>query len=232
MEGANLFITPDAREKLFEEAGVVICKDSSANKCGVITSSYEICAAMLLDENEFLEHKDQIVKEVLDKLRELARLEAELLFREVDIYGQSLPMISQIVSNSINNVTDALTEALNTLPDEERAGLLVLFRAHLPETLANLSFDRVHDRVPVQYVKNAIASSLASKLVYKEGTKFIDALPKKKLAEMALNYIQKEKEVAILMESLDHSNVGEEEKAKILKLLDAGGARTALSLRP
>ena len=68
--------------------------------------------------------------------------------------------------------------------------------------------------------------------MYKEGTKFIDALPKKKLAEMALNYIQKEKEVAILMESLDHSNVGEEEKAKILKLLDAGGARTALSLRP
>jgi glutamate dehydrogenase len=231
VEGANLFITPDAREKLFEEAGVVICKDSSANKCGVITSSYEICAAMLLDEDEFLENKDQIVNEVLNKLKELARLEAELLFREVDIYGQSLPMISQIVSNSINNVTDALADALNALSDDERSELLVLFRSHLPDTLATLSFDRVHERVPVQYVKNAIASSLASKVVYKEGTKFIDALPKKKLAEMALNYIRKEKEVATLMEALKGSNIGDEEKAKMMELLDAGGARTALSLR-
>jgi glutamate dehydrogenase len=43
VEGANLFITSDARKALFEEAGVVIVKDSSANKGGVITSSYEIC---------------------------------------------------------------------------------------------------------------------------------------------------------------------------------------------
>jgi hypothetical protein len=32
---------------------------------GVITSSYEICAAMLLSEDEFYEHKDAIVEEVL-----------------------------------------------------------------------------------------------------------------------------------------------------------------------
>lgn len=48
VEGANLFITPEARQALFSEAGVVIVKDSSANKCGVITSSYEILASMLL----------------------------------------------------------------------------------------------------------------------------------------------------------------------------------------
>jgi glutamate dehydrogenase len=45
VEGANLFITGDARRALFDEAGVVIVKDSSANKGGVITSSYEICGA-------------------------------------------------------------------------------------------------------------------------------------------------------------------------------------------
>jgi len=56
VEGANLFITEGARRKLFEN-GVTIIKDSSANKCGVITSSYEICAAMLLDEDEFVENK-------------------------------------------------------------------------------------------------------------------------------------------------------------------------------
>ena len=39
VEGANLFVTTLAREALFKEAGVVIVKDSSANKAGVITSS-------------------------------------------------------------------------------------------------------------------------------------------------------------------------------------------------
>ena len=39
VEGANLFVTDEARQLLFDEAGVVIVKDSSANKCGVITSS-------------------------------------------------------------------------------------------------------------------------------------------------------------------------------------------------
>ena len=38
VEGANLFITPEARQLLFDEAQVVFVKDSSANKCGVITS--------------------------------------------------------------------------------------------------------------------------------------------------------------------------------------------------
>jgi len=43
VEGANLFLTAEARQALHDEAGVVIVKDSSANKGGVITSSYEIC---------------------------------------------------------------------------------------------------------------------------------------------------------------------------------------------
>ena len=42
VEGANLFVTPMARRALFDEGGVLIVKDSSANKCGVITSSYVV----------------------------------------------------------------------------------------------------------------------------------------------------------------------------------------------
>lgn len=228
VEGANLFITAEARQKLFDEAGVVIVKDSSANKGGVITSSYEICAAMLLTEEEFFEHKDQIVAEVLDKLRGMAQLEAELLFREFEHFGGSLPDASQIISNCINNATDALSVALDTLPDADLETLLPLFRAHLPKTLADLSFDHVHERVPAQYIKNAISSCLASKLVYKEGTKFVAAQPPAKLAEIALKYMEKEKEIAVLLESLKGSNVPDEEKERIVGLLVAGGARTAL----
>lgn len=182
VEGANLFVTAEARQKLYEEAGVVIVKDSSANKGGVITSSYEIIAAMLLSEDEFYDNKEAIVQEVLDKLRSLAHMEAELLFREKDNFQESLPQVSQIISNSINAATDALTQALDTVTADEKEKLLPLFRDHLPQTLANLSFDRHAERVPEQYIKNAIASCLASKMVYKEGTKFIDSHPKEKLA--------------------------------------------------
>lgn len=231
VEGANLFVTSEARKALHDEAGVVIVKDSSANKGGVITSSYEICSAMLLSsDQEFFEHKDAIVSEVLAKVRNLAKLEAELLFREGSSYDGALPEVSQVISNSINAVTDALSAALDTLDDQQLEELLPLFKAHLPKTLADLSFDHVRERVPDQYIKNAIASTLASKLVYKEGTKFILCQPKHKLAGMALKYIQKEKEVAVLMNSLNDTTMDASEKDAIRMLLQAGGARTALEL--
>ena len=43
VEGANSFITPEARVQL-QRKGVIIMRDASANKCGVISSSYEIIA--------------------------------------------------------------------------------------------------------------------------------------------------------------------------------------------
>jgi len=230
VEGANLFTTADARKALFDEAGVVIVKDSSANKGGVITSSYEIIAAMLLSEDEFFQNKEKIVGEVLESLRELAKLEANLLLTEFETYGGSLPEVSQIISNSINLTTDALTEALDTLSEDDRDSLLPLFRAHLPKTMADMAFDSVYDRVPLQYIKNAISSCLASKLVYKEGTSFISSLPKAQLAAIALKYVQKEKEIAELIEKLGSSELTDQDRVKIADLLQAGGARTALKI--
>eukprot|EP00527_Entomoneis_sp_CCMP2396_P009547 CAMPEP_0198139032 /NCGR_PEP_ID=MMETSP1443-20131203/2366_1 /TAXON_ID=186043 /ORGANISM="Entomoneis sp., Strain CCMP2396" /LENGTH=1102 /DNA_ID=CAMNT_0043801015 /DNA_START=154 /DNA_END=3462 /DNA_ORIENTATION=- len=230
VEGANLFITAEARTALFNEAGVVIVKDSSANKGGVITSSYEIIAAMLLTEEEFFENKTQIVAEVLEKLRGLAKLEANLLLTEFETNGGSLPEVSQIISNCINMAKDALSVALDDLTEQDREALLPLFRAHLPKTMADLAFDEVHQKVPAQYIKNAISSCLASKLVYKEGTSFILSMPKGKLASTALKYIQKEREIAALIEKLDMADLPDEDKAKISQLLEAGGARTALNM--
>ena len=231
VEGANLFTTAEAREGLFKDAGVAIVKDSSANKGGVITSSYEICAAMLITEDEFYQNKEKIVDEVLEKLRGFAKREAVLLFREFEQYDNvSLPKVSQIISECINITTDALSAALDTLPKEDVEALMPLFRAHLPRTIADMSFDKVHERVPDQYIKNAIASCLASKMVYKEGTKFISSQPKKNLAAMALKYIKKEKEVTALMETVEQAAIPDEKKERILRILEQGGARTALQM--
>ena len=254
VEGANLFVTDEARQLLFQEAGVIIVKDSSANKAGVITSSYEICAAMLLSEEEFFQNKQQIVSclgtltplgqrsheqfsncsflqvdQVLDKLKGYARLEAELLFREFQYSEGSLPDLSKVISGAINAATDALTVALEKATMEDKNKLLPLFRDHLPKAMTK-SFDKVHERVPAQYIINAVASCLASKLVYKEGTQFVEALHKDKLADVALRYLEAEQEIALLKDALEGADIPDKEKESILKLLEAGGARTALGV--
>lgn len=82
-------------------------------------------------------------------------------------YTGSLPDISQKISNSINSATDALVTALMKLSQSERDEFLPLFQEHLPATLSKLAFDRVKHLVPEQYIINAMASCLASKMVYK-----------------------------------------------------------------
>jgi glutamate dehydrogenase len=105
------------------------------------------------------------------------------------------------------------------------------YRAHLPPTISKIAFDeRVKTNVPEQYIKNAIASCLASKLVYKEGSRFVESQPRSHLAKIALKYIVKEKEVAILRESLANENMDETQRQEIMRLLDAGGVRTALQM--
>ena len=53
---------------------MLVVKDSSANKCGVVCSSYEILAAHLLSRSAFEAKKEVIVAEVLDRLRARWRL--------------------------------------------------------------------------------------------------------------------------------------------------------------
>jgi len=165
VEGANLFLSPDARQALHDKAGVVIIKDSSANKCGVITSSYEICAAMLLSDEEFSLNKARLIDEVIEKLRDYARKEAEILFRERDHSGLAIPVISTTLSKTINMVADSLVDHLNGLSVAEQYPFLGTFMDHLPRTLADIAVDRL-ERIPGQYVKNAIASTTASRIVY------------------------------------------------------------------
>merc|ERR1719397_2220817 len=127
VEAANIFTTPEARAE-FAKRGISIVKDSSANKAGVCCSSYEIVSSMLLSKKEFMNVKSEIVEDVLNKLRESARVEAELLFREHKL-NPNLPMVhySQAISGAINRATDAVVGALkenyNLIPEEMRTWL-------------------------------------------------------------------------------------------------------------
>ena len=229
VEGANLFITPKARQEMFDEAGILIVKDSSANKAGVICSSYEICAAMLLSEEEFLDNKEEIVSDVLVKLRQFAKVEAELLFREFENYPGALPHFSGLISDTINKATDAVSAELQKLSPTEVEKLMPLVRGHLPAKLAELGFDRV-ENMPYQYRLAAIASSLASKIVYAEGVNFVKSQPSVNLSNIAMRYIEVEKEMEELAGRIEGSGMDEGTREKLKDLVKRGGVRTSLNI--
>merc|ERR1712146_506165 len=115
--------------------GVVFVKDSSANKCGVITSSYEILLSMLMNTGEFIDLKDAMVPDILERLRELAATEAKQLFAEYRADPSTpLPEVSARISEQITRVHDAVASRLATMKqeDKETAGLSSVVLDHLP----------------------------------------------------------------------------------------------------
>jgi len=237
VEGANIFNTQEARDNLFEHAGVVIVKDSSANKCGVITSSCEVAASMLLSKEEFMAIKKPLVEDVVKRLRVLARLEAELLFRAYRNYPGALPSFSERISLAIGKVTDAITDALSDVnpSDPLFKELLPLIKENLPDKLAEVAWDRVPSRYPVQYQRNAIASTLASKLVYQEGIHLVETQPAALIAERAIMYYREDQAMKKLTDDLERGGslgggISKAQKDQVIDLLKRGGARTSLGI--
>lgn len=231
VEGANIFNTPEARKNLFEKGGVIIVKDSSANKCGVITSSCEIGASMLLTKDEFMAVKPQLVDDVLEKLRFLAKSEGELLFKEFQNYPGALPHFSERISYAIAKVTDAIIDSLEGVEanDELMKELQPLIIESLPKKLAEIAGDRVPTRYPLQYQKNAIAAVLAAKIVYQEGIHLIETQPTEKVAERAFMYFRADQKMKKLLKDLDSESFKiPENKATIAEIIKKGGARSSL----
>lgn len=233
VEGANLFNTMEAREKLFEK-GVAIVKDSSANKCGVMTSSYEVQSSLLLSTEEFMSNKAEIVEDVYVKLKQAAGREAELLFREYNNYPGSLVNFSERISAAINKVTDALRDQLQSVEPSDPLfkSLMPLIKESLPTKLAELGWERVPSKFPVEYQRCLIASQLASKLVYQEGIHLVEAQPATTIADRAIAYYFEDIRMKAFVSRLEKKDlgIGPEEKEEVLGLLKQGGARTALDI--
>lgn len=169
VEGANSFITPEARSEL-QKRGVVVMRDASANKCGVISSSYEILANLMLSDDEFLQHKAEYVADVIAILNLLAEQEAEaILKRHREAAGTlSYTELSDRISREINrNYTGFFDyfEAHPELcrqPDYANALLHSMTRMIRREARYRARIARLPAKV-----KHAIlASTLASSMVY------------------------------------------------------------------
>ena len=225
VEGANLFLTPEARLALFEETGLPIVKDSSANKCGVICSSMEIRASMCVSDDEFVEIKSKYVDEVLARLRHMAQLEATLLFSEASRDASTpLPALSERISFAILRVADALASLLDAHARDHQ--LWPVVGAQLPPALASSEHAaKLPERLPWEYQKSTIAKSLASRLVYREGLSFVETMPEARLPVFALAYLQEEQRVGRLAAQVAGS--GHAFSSEVEALLLQGGVRVA-----
>lgn len=171
VEGANSFLTPLARIEL-QKRGAVIMRDASANKCGVISSSYEIIANLLLSDKEFMANKDRYVADVIDILEHRAQDEARLILRRHSEQGATklYTEISDEISREINSHYAQLFTFF-----QKHAHLCgkPLFRkailAHLPEMLRTEErYRRRIKRLPEKYLFAILASEIASSMVYRE----------------------------------------------------------------
>ena len=226
VEGANLFLTPEARERLSAE-GVTIIKDSSANKCGVICSSLEVAASMLLDSDTFMRIKQEFVGQVLQRLRDLARAEAQLLVNEHQRHPLTpLPQISIQLSRVVNSVDDAIEGALQSWSDEDLELAWALVPQHLPEVLLEEGGDKLRTSLPAAYISRLIASRLAAGIVYREGIAFFASMEPDAIVEIARSYLRKDREITRLVDLVQKSGLPESER--IAELLRRGGTRASL----
>ncbi len=229
VEGANLFITPQARTRLSQK-GVIIIKDSSANKAGVICSSFEIIASMLLEEHEFLALKPRYVAEVLVKLCALADMEASTLFREHRRKPTvHLPLLSERLSRAINHATDAINAAVAPLYEAHPTLVKQLVIQHLPASLYEQCGEKVFEQIPIAYLNRVIASSLASRIVYREGLDWIESMPTDAVAGTAERYLVEEAKVRALAHEVRDSNLPNRDR--IADLLESGGVAAAFNLQ-
>lgn len=180
VEGANLYLTPDARHAL-EDLGVLIIKDSSANKGGVICSSFEVLAGLCLTEEEFVANKEAYMEEVLNIICETALDEAHLLLSTHNESNVPLTDLSDLISEQINTYTYQLLDYLEDYHLSPNDPLIDCYLNYCPKLLTNNYKKRLLEDVPDIHKKAIIACFIASKMVYSRGLAWspsiVDILP-------------------------------------------------------
>jgi glutamate dehydrogenase len=179
VEGANLFITQDAKLRL-EKAGCILFKDASANKGGVTSSSLEVLASLSFDDEGFVKHMchdangqapefyKAYVKEVQAKICDNARLEFEALWREHQETGLPRSVLSDKLSVAITTLDEELQKS--DLWNDEKTRLTVLADALPKLLLEKIGLETIIQRVPNAYLRGIFGSYLASRFVYEFGS--------------------------------------------------------------
>ncbi|OGE51987.1 hypothetical protein PENARI_c011G07634 [Penicillium arizonense] len=178
VEGANLFMTQDAKLRL-EKAGCILYKDASANKGGVTSSSLEVLASLSFNDSEFVENMciredgtvpdfyQAYVKEVQEVIKQNAALEFEAIWREHEQTGVLRSVLSDRLSIAITKLDEELQQT--ELWDNVALRRSVLSDALPRLLLGKIGLETILERVPENYLRAIFGSYLASRFVYEYG---------------------------------------------------------------
>eukprot|EP01130_Rhizamoeba_saxonica_P012440 TRINITY_DN5247_c0_g1_i1.p1 TRINITY_DN5247_c0_g1~~TRINITY_DN5247_c0_g1_i1.p1 ORF type:complete len:1393 (-),score=361.44 TRINITY_DN5247_c0_g1_i1:42-4220(-) len=179
VEGANLFVTQDARLEL-ESKGVILYKDASSNKGGVTSSSLEVLAALAMSDEEHKEHMQvhdeenvppfyqEYVENIVEIINKNADLEFECIWREHLRTGMPRSVLTDVVSAKINQLNDILQNE-SSLWENQALRTSILSNAIPNKLLELVSLETLHKRVPNTYLKAIFSAYLSSQFVYKFG---------------------------------------------------------------
>jgi len=176
VEGANLFITQDARLAL-ERCGVIVIKDATANKGGVTSSSLEVLAGLALSDEEHAklmsaksatdapDFYKRYVKEIEKLINEYAKKEFEALWA---IWKENPQMPKTLISDSISSrIAQIRANILSSNLFEDKKLVRYIMKEYTPKVLQEaVPIDTVIQRVPVNYQHAICAMWLASNYVY------------------------------------------------------------------
>lgn len=182
IEGANLYLNNNARN-IFENLGVLIIKDSSANKTGVICSSFEVLSGLTLGDEKFIENKPELIVQIKERLAKCAAQEANLLLRTNQMTGEHLTDISDKISKRINLFKDQILDYLNTikLSDDPKDPLIQSFLNYCLPLLKHHYPNELLEEIPESHKKAIIACHIGAQLVYDRGLSWfptiVDILP-------------------------------------------------------
>ncbi|PHJ15414.1 glutamate leucine phenylalanine valine dehydrogenase family protein, partial [Cystoisospora suis] len=179
VEGANVFITDEAR-RILEERGVILFKDASTNKGGVTSSSHEVLAALAMSDEEFAEHMQvqpgknppafyQVyVQQVMERIRENARLEFNALWDESIRTGKPRCDLTDVLSAKILRLKRDIRESDSLWQDNELVTRVLTLA--LPHVLMPglVSIQTLRKRVPESYLQAIFQSYLASRFYYSQ----------------------------------------------------------------
>jgi len=178
VEGANLFVTQDAKLRL-EKAGCILFKDASANKGGVTSSSLEVLASLSFNDADFITNMcvgedgtappfyEAYVRQVQDIIRRNARLEFEAIWREHEATGVARSVLSDRLSTAITSLDEELQGT--ELWDNVELRRSVLGDALPGLLLDKVGLDKILERVPENYLRAIFGSYLSSRFIYEKG---------------------------------------------------------------
>ena len=182
IEGANLFIT-DAARMYIQGKGVTLFKDASTNKGGVTSSSLEVLAGLIMDEEQFQEHMcvgtdgtvpefyQQYAQEICEIVENNAAKEFEYIWANAYEGPESERKRSTVT-------TDSLSEAMNNLNDtvgasdlfENRDLRVKILASHIPKCMVEkVGMEQILERVPENYLKAIFSMGIATQFIYKYG---------------------------------------------------------------